>query len=183
MDIAKLGLYDDSFITIFTANITIFPGGHRYSTDISYICNVIDMSDIIDTLHREGCSCVIACGDSVTLCRERGVADLLRLLDTSPATLKGAAVADKVVGKGAAALMMLGGVKAVYADVVSRPALDLFAMSDIDVGYGRRVDNIINRAGTGICPVESLCAGCRTAADCLPLIRKFIFENSINHQS
>ena len=117
------------------------------------------MSDIIETLHREGCSCVIARGDAVTLCRARGVADLLRLLTTSPGTLAGAIIADKVVGKGAAALMILGGVSAVY---------------------GRLTDNIINRAATGICPVESLCAPCRTAGECLPLIMKFVSENSKN---
>lgn len=138
------------------------------------------MSDIIETLHREGCSCVIARGDAVTLCRERGVADLLRLLTTSPGTLAGAIIADKVVGKGAAALMILGGVGAVYADVVSRPAMELFAATDIAVSDGRLTDNIINRAATGICPVESLCAPCRTAGECLPLIMKFISENSKN---
>lgn len=141
------------------------------------------MSDIIETLHREGCSCVIACGDAVTLCRERGVADLLRLLTASPGTLAGAIIADKVVGKGAAALMILGGVSAVYADVVSRPAMELFAATDIAVSYGRLTDNIINRAATGICPVESLCAPCRTAGECLPLIMKFVSENSKKHQS
>ena len=54
---------------------------------------MITMSDIIETLHREGCSCVIARGDAVTLCRARGVADLLRLLTTSPGTLAGAIIA------------------------------------------------------------------------------------------
>ena len=37
--------------------------------------------------------------------------------------MKGAAIADKVIGKGAAALMVLGGFKTVYADIISTPAL------------------------------------------------------------
>lgn len=141
---------------------------------------MIVMSDIIETLHREGCSCVIAQGQRLTLCHRRGVADLLHLLKTEPDILDGAMIADKVVGKGAAALMILGGVKAVYADVISRQAMSLFAASGTDVSYGLCVDNIINRAGTGVCPVESLCAGCSTAADCLPLIENFVRENSKN---
>ena len=36
------------------------------------------------------------------------------------------------------------------------------------------VPHIINRAGDGICPVERLCAGARTAAECLPLIEGFL---------
>ena len=116
---------------------------------------------------------MIAHGGSVAAYRGRGVSDLLRLLEEEPQALLGAFVADKVVGKGAAALMILGGVAAVHAEVVSRPALDLFAGTPVDVACGEVVPNIINRAGTGICPVERLCAGCLTAAECLPLIRDF----------
>ena len=54
--------------------------------------------------------------------RERGVADLFRLQHEEPQLLRGAFIADKVVGKGAAALMVLGGVEGLFADVVSRPA-------------------------------------------------------------
>ena len=53
--------------------------------------------------------------------RERGVADLFRLLHEEPQLLRGAFIADKVVGKGAAALMVLGGVEGFFAGVVSRP--------------------------------------------------------------
>lgn len=125
-------------------------------------------------LRREKCSCVIAKGSEVTVCRERGVKDLLRLLEEEPELLRGAFVADKVVGKGAAALMILGGVEAVYAEVVSRPAMELFSTATVEVSYGTLAENIINRAGTGICPVEKLCADCRTADECLPLIRTFV---------
>lgn len=129
--------------------------------------------NLIDLLHAERCSCVIGSADSVVICRERGVMDLLRLLETSPCVLDGACVADKVVGKGAAALMILGGVSAVYADVISRAALDLLAGAGIPAGFGECVDAIINRAGTGVCPVETLCRDCATAGECLPLIRNF----------
>lgn len=67
--------------------------------------------------------------------RERGVADLFRLLREEPQLLRGAFIADKVVGKGAAALMVLGGVEGLFADVVSRPALELLAGAGIAVEY------------------------------------------------
>lgn len=86
--------------------------------------------------------------------RERGVADLFRLLREEPQLLRGAFIADKVVGKGAAALMVLGGVEGLFADVVSRPALELLAGAGIAVEYTVVVPNIVNRAGTGTCPVE-----------------------------
>ena len=83
-------------------------------------------------------------------------------------------MADKVVGKGAAALMILGGVEELFADVVSRAALDLFAAAGKAVAYTGAVPHIINRADDGICPVERLCAEAQPAGECLPLIEGFI---------
>ena len=72
------------------------------------------------------------------------MADLYALLREDSDFLKGASVADKVVGKAAAALMILGEVGELHADVVSRPALDLFADSGVRVSYGTAVPHIIN---------------------------------------
>ena len=127
-------------------------------------------------LHKEKCSCVIFSRGNYICCRERGVKDLLHILRSDKNILSGAMVADKVVGKGAAALMILGGVKEIYADVISRPALRLLYTVSVRVTYGTCVDNIIKRTGTGICPVEKLCRDCDTAIDCLPLIEKFVKE-------
>ena len=98
----------------------------------------------------------------------------LELLHEEPELLDGAFVADKVVGKGAAALMAAGRVRELFADVVSHAALELLNGAGIPVSYTVAVPHIINRAGDGICPVERLCAGARTAAECLPLIEGFL---------
>ena len=132
--------------------------------------------EIIEILHKEQCSCVILSADgSVTICRRRGVIDLLDLFHTQPQLLVGAFIADKVVGKGAAALMVLGGVSSVYADILSRSALKLLSDSGVkDIRYGKIVENIINRAGTDICPVEKLTASYGSAPECLPVIEDFV---------
>lgn len=130
----------------------------------------------IATLHATRCSCVIANGSRLEQFHERGVKDLHHLLHNDKALLDGAFIADKVVGKGAAALMIVGGVKEVYADVMSRAALSLFQSHGLEVEYGLLVDNIINRAGTDICPVEKLCSSCLTAEECLPLIEEFVSQ-------
>ena len=130
---------------------------------------------LINILRREDCSCVIQTADGTTIrCRQRGVRDLYRLLTTEPATLHGALIADKVVGKGAAALMVLGGVSEVYARVISESALALLSDVGIVVDYGELATYIINQAGTGQCPVEKLCADCTTARECFPRIKKFV---------
>lgn len=129
---------------------------------------------LIELLFSENASCVIRNGRETRIFRERGVKDLYRLLEEDPAFLDGAFVADKVVGKGAAALMILGGVNEVFADVVSRPARELLRKARVRVEYTLEVRHIVNRTRTGMCPVEALCRKCRTAGECLPLIREFL---------
>lgn len=93
------------------------------------------LEDIIRLLHEGKHSLVVSNGEVRTFDR-RGVADLYALLREDSDFLKGASVADKVVGKAAVALMILGEVGELHADVVSRPALDLFADSGVRVSYG-----------------------------------------------
>lgn len=134
---------------------------------------------LIDLLKREQASLVVATADGIRTFHGRGVADLYFLLCEARHPLEGAAVADKVVGKGASALMVLGGVKEVTAGVVSTPALQLLQSQGIPVRYGQEVPHIVNRSGTGLCPVEELCSGCATAAECLPRIRQFLEERNV----
>ena len=104
----------------------------------------------------------------------RGISDLYGILTEHPDWLRGASVADKVVGKGAAALLILGGVRELFAGVISTSALGLLEESGISLRFGKEVPYIINRKDDGICPVEALCKDCKTAAECLPFIQGFI---------
>lgn len=128
----------------------------------------------VSLLFDEDCSCVIRRGDCLRIFRQRGVRDLLQLLHDERSFTEGAFIADKVVGKGAAALMVLCGFGEVFAGTVSTPARLLLEEAGIALAYNREVPHIINRRGDGVCPVESLCADCRTAAECLPKIEAFV---------
>ena len=125
-------------------------------------------------LHSTACSCVIGNGGRVETFHQRGIKDLYELLNNGSGLLDGASIADKVIGKGAAALMIAGGVKEVYTDVVSEAAMELFERYGTTISYDKRVAHIINRKGDGICPVESLCAGCVTVEECLEKIEEFL---------
>ncbi len=131
------------------------------------------MNDLIELLHDGRHSLVIANGDIRTF-HGRGVSDLYALLKNDPAYLNGASIADKVVGKGAAALMMVGGVEELYAEVISSQALGLLHKSRINVTFGLEVPHISNNAHNGWCPVELLCKNIETAQDCIPLIGDFM---------
>lgn len=132
------------------------------------------MEELINLLHAGNYSCVIANKEKIRTFTQRGIADLYDLLLSEPDFLKEALIADKVVGKGAAALMILGGIKELYTDLISTKALELFRQWNIEVSFAEEVPFIWNRDRTGGCPVETLCDNVESPADMLPLIRNFI---------
>lgn len=132
------------------------------------------MEELISLLHSGGYSCVIANGEKIRTFTQRGVADLYDLLTQEPEFLKGASIADKVVGKGAAALMILGGISELHTDIISTKALDLLKESDVKVEFEQEVPFIWNRDHTGFCPVETLCSEVKSVEEMLPLICDFI---------
>lgn len=133
-----------------------------------------DLTFALSELTRSGCSLAVVHGGVARLYGGRGVKDLYRLVSDEPEVLSGASVADKVVGKGAAALMAAGGVKEVYALTVSESALELLEGEGVMTWHDRAVPHIVNRSGTGMCPVERLCAEAGSAAECVPLIGDFL---------
>lgn len=130
------------------------------------------MQNIIDIMHEGNYSCVIMNGEIRTF-SQRGVADIYHLLKYDPAFLEGAYVADKIIGKAAAALLVLGKVKCLYADIISAPALDLLGRNGITPAFGKEVPNIINRNNNGLCPLETVCIAENSADRILPLIENF----------
>ena len=94
-------------------------------------------------------------GEAVNVYHERGIKTLLDILESEPKLLAGATVADKVVGKAAALVMVKGGVKEVYAELIGESAIEVLRSRGIPVIYGAVTARIMNRAGTGPCPMES----------------------------
>ena len=107
----------------------------------------------------------------------KGIRPIMEFLKKGE-SLKGAYIADKVIGKAAAFLMVYGGAVSVYARVISGAAKDVFSKAGVCCEFEKEVPYIINRKDDGICPVEVLCKDCVTAAQCLPLIREFVTKIS-----
>ena len=100
-------------------------------------------------------TCVI-CGPNGTLtAQDRGIKPILHWLSAAPAQLTGGSVADKVVGKAAALLFIQGGIARLYTRIISQPALDALRAHHIPATYDQLVPRIVNRAGDGLCPMES----------------------------
>lgn len=100
---------------------------------------------------------VVVGGENIYTSKERGVKPLLFLLKEKKEFLKGASVADKVIGKAAALLMVLGEIKEVHTLIISEPAIKVFEKHNIPCFYDKKVTRIVNRTGDGLCPMETLC--------------------------
>ncbi|MDR2687261.1 MAG: DUF1893 domain-containing protein, partial [Oscillospiraceae bacterium] len=90
---------------------------------------------------------------------EHGILPPLRWLRADPGLLRGARVADKVIGKAAALLFAYGGARSVWAARMSEAARDFLQAAGIAFGYDELVPAILNRDGTGLCPMEQRAMG------------------------
>ena len=109
--------------------------------------------------------------------RERGVKPLLELIDDRK-PLEGYSAADKVVGAAAAYLYVLLDVKELYAKVISRRAVEVVEKYGISIEYDTLAEAIINRSGTGFCPMETAVSNAVSPENALELIREKLKELS-----
>lgn len=130
-----------------------------------------DLEKARNYLKTEGCTCVLCLGDRVTASHRRGIAPLLALLDSGE-DFAGFSAADKVVGKATAMLYRLLGVKAVWAAVISESAITALRVGGMELRYDQRVDHIVNRDGTGSCPMEAATAHTDDPQTALTAIRQ-----------
>ena len=66
---------------------------------------------------------------------------------------------DKVIGKASALLFVYGGAKYVYTPLISKPAVEVFKKHHVKYRADKVVDNIKNRAGDNLCPMEKKVRG------------------------
>ena len=130
-----------------------------------------DTQEALRILDSRQLTCVVCLGNISHTAAERGVKPLLHWLDHGP-DLTGFCAADRVVGRGAAFLYCLLGVREVYAHVMSRPAAQVLAAHGISHHAGKLVDGIINRRGTGPCPFEEAVLEIREPDAALAAIRE-----------
>lgn len=131
---------------------------------------------LIEVLKLGNYSCVIKNRGRMKTFAQRGIAELYDLYINEKVLLKGATVADKSIGKAAAGLMVLAGVKQVSVQTISTPALSIFRKNGIAVDFENEVPVIINRTQTDWCPMEKLCYYDDSLVSMLSKIRHFVLN-------
>lgn len=106
----------------------------------------------------------------------RGIGPLLGIRDEAPEALCGAAAADRIIGRAAAMIMVLSGVTAAYAAVMSEAGRDMLSSHGVAWACGTLAPYIVNREGTGMCPIEQSVADERDPAEGLVKIRRRVAE-------
>lgn len=116
-------------------------------------------------------STVVIChGETTYQSTCRGVQPLLSWLDNET-DLMGASAADKVVGRGAAFIYRLLGVRAVYGRVMSVDAVKILRAGGIEVSWGTLTESIMNRRKNGPCPIELATRNIQVPENALFIIR------------
>ncbi|MCQ2605950.1 MAG: DUF1893 domain-containing protein [Bacteroidales bacterium] len=134
------------------------------------------MAGLIKKLDQGNFSCVIEKDNEVRTYTQKGVQDLYDLVKAQEPFLKDAKIADKVIGKGAAALIVLGGFSEAFAHTISTSAKEMLQSHGVHVTFDTEVDHIINNAKTDWCPLEKRVKDCNSAEDCFPIIEEFVQE-------
>ncbi len=81
--------------------------------------------------------------------------DIRAILNEDKEALRGAIIADKVIGKVASSILTIAGVKQIYADVISKYAIPVLEENNIEYEYKKLVEYIQNNDKTGMCPMEN----------------------------
>ena len=114
------------------------------------------LEELKEILHSKNASLVVcyANGEIKEYYQDR-VKDIKEILQENENALKGALIADKVIGKMAGSLLTVAGVKEIYADVISKYAIPVLENNNIKYEYKEKVDFIRNKDNTGMCPMEN----------------------------
>lgn len=116
-------------------------------------------------------SCVLFKSGTAYTSTLKGITPLVNWLNEG-VDIQGFSAADKIVGKAAAMLFILGKIREIYAPVMSESALHLFNKNGIYASCNSLVPMIINRAGTGQCPMESAVAEVDDPAEALQVLNR-----------
>ncbi len=133
---------------------------------------------LIEELHNGEYTLIVAKGEELRYFRGRGVSDIYNMYINEPESLRDATIVDKIIGKGAAAIMIMAKAKQIYTNVISENAIALFRKYAVEVNYTEQTPHIIRRDGEGWCPIELMCKDIDSAEGCIAPIAEFIDNNT-----
>jgi len=135
------------------------------------------LNEAVRRLEAEDATFVAIWQDRVIVSHDRGIAPILKLLSVQEDSLRGACVADKVIGKAAALLLCHAGIDQLFAKIVSEHAVEVLREHSLPFRFERSVPHIVNRTGDGMCPMEQLVLRISRPEDAFVFLRERIIDN------
>ena len=119
------------------------------------------MIDTIKRIIESGAYSCVAADEQRILYQASGmgVKPIISPMRDNRAFFRNKYVADTMVGKAAAMLLILSGAKFVYGEIMSQSAAHVLETNGIPFACGQMVEYTKNRAGTGMCPLEQCVQG------------------------
>lgn len=122
-------------------------------------------------------------GHTLVLCKNgnlisstlKGIAPVMNLIAEN-ANLNGYSVADLIVGKAVAMLFARCGVRAVYAQTLSKPGKSILEKYNIPYEYGTLTESIKNRVGNDVCPMEKTVMNTEDLSEAFRLLKAKVEE-------
>lgn len=127
-------------------------------------------------LEEKEASCILFQDDEILMTSyEKGVLPLWRFIRENQVLPQGKLeVADKMVGRGVAYLLIHLGVNHVYTKIISQTALDVLKNYPITVKYNELVPYILNRTQDGQCPMEQALAEVEGEREGIDVVDTFV---------
>lgn len=117
---------------------------------------------------------VVKNGEVIFVSKEKGIKPLLSVVLEKGETIKKGSLADKVIGKAAAMLCIRAGFTSVFADIMSESAIKTLKESDIKYEYNTKVQYILNRDKSDMCPVEKIAESHEDTAKLIEEVKNFL---------
>ncbi len=134
--------------------------------DLAQARQQLDADKLAFVLVKEGN--VLATSD------DYGVRELLAAVDRLGATVRGASLADKVVGNAVALIVVHAGICAVSTRVASESAVKTLQRYGVPLHAGTIVPQILNRRSDGPCPMEKVTMPFAEVGPGLAALREFM---------
>lgn len=99
-------------------------------------------------------TCVLCRKDAVRTSRKRGISPLIEFIEENR-DFNGFSASDKIVGKAAAMMFVKMGITHVFAEVISKNAVEILKANNVKCSWDTLCEYIVNRSGTGPCPIET----------------------------
>ncbi len=116
---------------------------------------------------------IVRAGQALATGTRDGVGELLDVVAQRGGQARGAALADKIVGKAVAMVAAYAGIVEIYTPLASEAAEQTLREFGIGLSAERRVPLIRNKRNDGLCPLEQLALPLTTPADTVAALQAF----------